>query len=88
MIPGPETGHGPQGYHRSDERILDEINDRLMLHGQLDARDITTQVENGEVTFSGTVRSRRAKRMAEDVAESVPGVIDIHNELKVTRQEH
>jgi hypothetical protein len=87
LIPGPETGHGPQGYQRSDQRILDDINDRLMLHGRLDARNITTKVEKGEVTLSGTVSSRRAKRMAEDVAESVAGVVDIHDELKVTRPE-
>jgi hypothetical protein len=83
MIPGPHTGRGPQGYRRSDERILEEINYRLTMHGQLDAREINAQVNNGEVTLTGSVESRRARRLAEDIADSVTGVMDIHNELKV-----
>jgi hypothetical protein len=40
-------------------------------------------VENGEVTLSGVVEDRRAKRLAADIAEDVLGVTDIHNQLKV-----
>jgi len=86
MIPGPETGHGPRGYHRSDTRILEDISDRLMQHGRINASDITVQVANGEVTLAGSVNSRHVKRMVEDVAESVPGVTDVHNQLKVQAQ--
>jgi hypothetical protein len=83
MVPGPETGRGPRDYRRSDERIVEDIVERLMLHGYIDAGDITIAVANGEVTLSGNVRSRREKRMAEDVVDSVTGVQDVHNELKV-----
>jgi osmotically-inducible protein OsmY len=83
MVPGPETGRGPRDYHRSDERIIEDIVERLMLHGYVDASDILVTVANGEVNLSGTVRSRREKRMAEDVVDSVSGVLDVHNELKV-----
>jgi osmotically-inducible protein OsmY len=86
LIPGPETGHGPQGYHRSDTRIYEDVCDRLAQHGRIDARDLSVQVENGEVTLNGTVPNRNAKRMAEDVAETVIGVTDVHNHLKVGGQ--
>jgi hypothetical protein len=39
--------------------------------------------EDGEVTLTGTVPSRRQKRLADDVADSVRGVKDVHNQLKV-----
>ena len=82
LIPGPESGRGPQGYQRTDGRIMEDVCDRLMQHGQIDASDIEVSVNNREVTLNGSVDSRRTKRMAEDVAESVPGVTNVHNQLK------
>lgn len=80
---GPHTGRGPRGYQRSDERIRDEVSDRLMDHGHLDASAMEVSVQNGEVTLTGTAENRRAKRLAEDIAESVRGVKDVHNRLSV-----
>lgn len=85
MIPGPFTGRGPKGYQRSDDRMREDLCDRLSQHGQIDAGDIDVQVKDGEVTLSGTVDSRAAKRMAEDVAESVQGVREVHNQLRVNQ---
>lgn len=82
-VNGPYTGVGPRNYRRSDERIQDDVNDRLTWHGYLDARDIEVRVDDGVVTLSGTVDSRRAKRMAEDVADNVPGVWDVNNNLTI-----
>jgi hypothetical protein len=42
-------------------------------------------VNNGEVTLDGIVDTREAKRMAEDVSESVDGVRDVVNHLKTYR---
>jgi len=86
-MPGQYTGVGPRNYQRSDERIHEEVNDRLMQHGQIDASDIEVEVNDGIVTLNGGVNSRREKRMAEDVAESVAGVWDVHNSLSVRRSE-
>jgi osmotically-inducible protein OsmY len=36
-------------------------------------------VSDGVVTMSGTVEDRNAKRMAEDLAESVSGVQEVQN---------
>ncbi len=86
-IPGPFTGVGPTSYHRSDENILEDVCERLMQHGLVDARNMRVEVQNGEVTLDGTVNSRREKRMAEDTAKSVTGVNDVHNRLRVSTGE-
>ena len=78
-------GRGPRGYRRSDERIREDINDRLSDRGDLDATDIEVMVVNAEVTLSGTVNSRRDKRLAEDIAEDVSGVQNVENRLRVNR---
>src|SRR6185369_6685998 len=44
----PYEGRGPKGYRRSDERVKEDINDRLS-EGYLDATEIEVQVSSGEV---------------------------------------
>ena len=82
---GRYRGRGPRNYRRSDERIRDDVSDRLADNDWLDASDIEVQVVGGEVTLTGTVESRYAKRLAEDIAESVSGVTNVQNSLRVNR---
>ena len=81
--PGQQPERRESGYRRPDNRITDDVCDRLTRHGWIDATDIEVRVENGEVTLEGTVDSRRAKRLAGDVADSVSGVQDVHNRLRI-----
>jgi hypothetical protein len=87
LIPGPFTGRGPQGYQRGNDRIEEDVCERLTQHGGLDASNIQVNVDNGEVTLSGTVDSRQDKRMAEDLTESVAGVNDVHNHLRIQQSQ-
>ncbi|WP_460448317.1 BON domain-containing protein [Alsobacter sp. SYSU BS001988] len=80
-------GRGPRGYSRSDDRIREDVNDRLTDDPHIDASDIEVVVQNGEVTLSGNVNERFAKRHAEDIAESVSGVTHVQNNIRVKRQE-
>ena len=80
---GKFRGRGPKNYRRSDERIREEINDRMTENEWLDASDVEVVVLGGEVTLSGTVDSRYAKRLAEDIADSVSGVGNVQNNLRV-----
>jgi len=80
-------GRGPQSYRRSDERIREEICDRLTDDHYIDATHIEVRVESGEVTLCGSVNHRDAKRRSEDLAESVMGVHDVRNELRVQRDD-
>lgn len=78
-------GRPPRAYRRSDERILDDIVERLLV-AAVDASEVEVKVENGEVTLSGTVRERRDKRRIEDACEDVFGVQDVHNQIRVVRE--
>ena len=80
-------GYGPRGYTRSDHRIEEDLNDRLTEHPDLDASEITVRVQKGEVTLDGTVETRGARRLAEDIADEVSGVTYIQNNLRVRGQE-
>ncbi len=77
-------GTPPKGYTRSDERIFEDVCESLQA-ADLDPSDVTVEVASGEVTLSGSVTSRWAKRYAEDLAYSVRGVVDVHNRLRAHR---
>lgn len=76
-------GLGPKGYRRSDDRIREDISERLEDHPRVDASNIEVQVRDGEVTLAGTVPDRNSKRLAEDICEQCRGVKDIHNQIRV-----
>jgi osmotically-inducible protein OsmY len=80
---GKFRGRGPKNYRRSDERIREELSDRLTENEWIDASDVEVRVSDGEVVLSGTVDSRYARRLAEDMAESVSGVSHVQNNLRV-----
>ena len=82
---GQFAGRGPKGYTRSDERIREDINERLTDHPDIDASEIEVQVQNGEVVLRGTVDERHTKHLAEDLASRVFGVKDVRNEIRVNR---
>jgi hypothetical protein len=84
---GQYAGRGPRGYRRSAERLKEEVCERLTEHGWVDASDIEVDVRDGEVTLRGTVPDRRMKRMAADLADEIRGVDDVHNEIRVRRED-
>jgi osmotically-inducible protein OsmY len=83
---GGFAGRGPKGYQRSDERLREEISDRLMADDRVDASDIEIDVRSSEVTLTGTVPDRWMKRQAEDMVEQVMGVREVMNQIRVQRE--
>jgi hypothetical protein len=83
QTPGPYEGVGPRNYRPSDERIREDVCMRLTQHGQIDASEVEVEVNEGEVTLSGTVEDRRIKRMVEANVELIGGVVDVHNRLRL-----
>jgi osmotically-inducible protein OsmY len=79
------AGHGPRGYQRSDQRVNEDVCDRLCDAPDVDARNIEVSVSNGEVTLNGSVSDRDQKRRAEDLIEQVSGVREVRNNLRVAR---
>ncbi|MCE3289794.1 MAG: hypothetical protein K0R83_1806 [Caulobacter sp.] len=80
---GEHRGRGPADYRRSDDRIREDVNDRLTDDAHIDASGIQVAVKDGEVTLSGTVDSRFAKRHAEDLADRISGAKHVQNNLRV-----
>ncbi len=83
---GQYFGKGPKGYRRSDERIKEDVSERLSL-GHVDASEIEVQVKDGEVTLSGTVPAREMRRLAEEMVENLSGVLDVTNQIRVKRDD-
>jgi hypothetical protein len=79
-----KLGRGPKGYRRSDDRIKEEVCERIARAG-IDADEVEVKVEKAEVTLTGTVNTRDEKRWLEDLAEDVYGVDEVHNQLRTNR---
>ncbi|HYK43017.1 MAG TPA: BON domain-containing protein [Thermoanaerobaculia bacterium] len=77
------AGRGPRGGGRSDQRIREDVSDRLMEDEWIDASDIEVLVERGVVTLQGTAPDRETKRRAERVVESCRGVREVDNRIRV-----
>ena len=73
----------PKGYTRSDERIRDDVCERLAHDGRVDLREVEVDVEAGVVTLKGSARDRGEKHRIEDIAGHVMGVKDVQNQLRV-----
>jgi hypothetical protein len=80
---GEHRGRGPRGYKRTDERISEEVHERLTEDPWLDASDIDVEVTSGEVTLGGHVDNREAKHRAERLIEDLSGVTHVQNNLRV-----
>jgi osmotically-inducible protein OsmY len=50
---------------------------------EFDATDVEVAVLDGTVTLNGAVADRRARRRAEEICDSVTGVRDVDNGLRL-----
>ncbi|MGZ3769939.1 MAG: BON domain-containing protein [Bdellovibrio sp.] len=82
------AGVGPKNYHRSDERIYEEICEILTLDPDIDASEIHVEVKDGLVTLSGTVETKTLKTYAKQAISNVFGVKEIRNEIKLPEIEN
>jgi hypothetical protein len=80
---GPHRGRGPKGYQRSDERIREDVCERLTDDPFIDASNIEVEVREREVILSGTVASRGLRRRAENLAEMASGIAHVQNNIRV-----
>jgi hypothetical protein len=78
-------GRGPEGYRRSDERIAEDVHERLTDDPWVDASRIRVAVSGGEVTLSGVVSERDAKHRAEHIVEAISGVGHVQNDLRIDK---
>lgn len=76
-------GRGPANYTRSNERLLEDACERLTRDPGVDASKIDVSAQDNEITLTGTVNSRSAKRRAEDIVDDISGVKHVQNNLRV-----
>lgn len=81
-------GRGPRSYARSDQRIEEDLNERLTEDALVDASDIEVGCNQGVVVLSGEVDDRWMKHRAEDIADACGGVKDVDNRIRVRGREH
>jgi len=72
----------PKGYARSDERLREDVCERLS-HSGLDVSDVSVEVAKSQVTLQGTVAARWIKHAIEDCVDDCLGVQDIDNRIRV-----
>ena len=77
------SGLGPKGYKSSDERIREDVCDKLQKHSLVDASEIEVDVSDGCVYLKGYVSSRNIKRLAENAIQNISGISDVQNLLKI-----
>lgn len=87
--PGQWGGSGgqrymPKGYKRSDERLQEDICERLSRSG-LDVSEVSVSVSEGRVTLEGSVNERYMKHAIEDCADDCMGVESVENRIRVER---
>lgn len=82
---GTQRRRAPKNYTRSDDRIKEDVNDRLM-QADIDPSDIEVSVSSGEVTLTGTACCREDKYQAEIIAEGVLGVNEVVNNLRTKKR--
>jgi hypothetical protein len=77
-------GKGPIGYQRSDARQREIACELLTEDPRIDATDVDVHVQDGQITLTGFVDSRRTKFLIEDLlANSLHG--DVMNRLQIRR---
>ncbi len=69
--------------HATDEQLHREVRLALDVKSGIDAKDIDIAVKDAEVTLTGEVPNDGQKRRAEEIVLAVPGVVAVHNKLKI-----
>lgn len=78
-------GRAPEGYRRSDQRLLEEISERVRDDPYVDGRSISLAVHEGIVRIDGEVEARWVKHHLEHIAARCFGVEDVDNRVAVRR---
>ncbi len=79
----PADGKEEYMTYKSDEEIQSEALFQLDWDSRLKQSDIGVTVKKGVVTLTGTVDSYAKKLAAQKAAHSVPGVLDVANDIEV-----
>ena len=79
---------GLKDYKRSEKKIREDVSDQLSDSHDLDASEIDVKVQDTKVILIGQVKSKSEKRHAENIAEGVSGMTNVHNLLRISQQDN
>ncbi len=80
---GRATGRVGEGDNGIDERMRQDVCDRLMQLGPVDCTQIGVSVVNGIVMLEGTVPTDEFKQRVLDAVSAVAGVETIESRLQI-----
>src|SRR3954465_7912402 len=69
------------GEYGTDSKITARIKTDLYKDPVVKGTEVKVSTMNGVVQLSGFVESQQAKERAGQIARSIPGVVDVHNDL-------
>ena len=69
----------------NDAQLASDIQTKLASDSGLQGKQLGVKAEAGTVTLTGTVDSGDARMLAEELVESLSGVHEVHNRLRVAR---
>jgi len=65
----------------SDDRIYNEVREKLALDTDVRGAAFDIEVKGGAVTLRGKVHTTKAKDKAEKIVKKVKGVVSVNNQL-------
>jgi osmotically-inducible protein OsmY len=79
--------HADERSRSADQRLQEDVCERLTDEAWVDATDIEVTVRNREATLSGTVCDADQQRRAADVAQSTVGITNVTNNLRIAKSQ-
>ena len=73
----------PYGSASSDEEVLSAVLNALHHHSGIPQERVRVEVRKGHAVLGGTVEQEFERTLAEQVASTVPGVIEVTNQIAI-----
>jgi osmotically-inducible protein OsmY len=67
----------------SDDRISDDVRQRLASNPDVRGAALDVTVKDGVVTIQGRVHTEKGRKKATEIAKKVKGVVNVDNQLKL-----
>jgi hyperosmotically inducible periplasmic protein len=78
------ASHDSTGQYIDDATITAKVKTQLLTTNGVSGSEIGVEtVRGGEVQLSGFARSAQEKSRAGEIARSVPGVTQVHNDIRI-----
>jgi osmotically-inducible protein OsmY len=75
--------HESTGQYVDDATITAKVKTQLFTTKDVSATNISVQTVGGVVELSGFASSEQERRRASEIAAAVPGVAQVHNDIRI-----